>query len=156
MMKVCLFAVGKLRKSPEREIFNRYKLRFENIGKSINLFPFEVTQFDDLKWNRYLTEKKWGNTFSEKSYKILLDEKGVNISSRGFANKLLQIRDEGFKETLFFIGGAAGVPQKFKDMFNFKICFGDMVWPHMMARLMLMEQMYRAGTIIGGLPYHKD
>lgn len=156
MMKIRLCAVGKLRNGPELEIFNRYRLRFENIGKSINMFPLEVNQFDDVTWKRNLNEKKWKTAFSEKNYKILLDENGAHISSKNLASKLIQNRDEGYGETIFFIGGAEGIPEIFKDRFNSKICFGSMVWPHLMVRLMLMEQIYRAGTIIAGLPYHKD
>lgn len=155
-MKIRLCLVGKLRKGPELEIFNRYLLRLENIGNSINLFPIEVDQFDDFQWKRKFLDKKFLDRHLKENYRFLLDEKGQNITSKRFAKKICHIRDEGYREALFFIGGARGFPARSGETFNEKICFGSMVWPHMLVRLMLMEQLYRASTIIAGLPYHKE
>jgi 23S rRNA (pseudouridine1915-N3)-methyltransferase len=155
-MKLRLCVTGKLKESPELEMVKKYLSRFEKIGRSINLFPIEIIEYDSLKWTKYLLEKKSSNSSFRDSYKVLLDERGKQINSKLFAKFLIKNRDDGISEVVFFIGGADGVPDNLKLKFNQIISFGTMVWPHMMARIMLMEQIYRASTIIAAVPYHKE
>ena len=131
-------------------------MRVKKIGRAINFFPVEVNTFTDYNINSSFFEKHKDNLFAKENYKFMLDESGKNITSVDFAKKLSQVRDQGYPESLFFIGGAHGFPNDFEDKFDFKLGFGTMVWPHAMARLMLIEQIYRASTIISGTPYHKE
>ena len=155
-MKIRLCVVGKFRKGPELEIFNRYLLRVKKIGRAINFFPVEVNTYNDFNIKSSFFDTHKDNLFAKEKYKFMLDESGKNITSVDFAKKLSQVRDQGYSESLFFIGGAHGFPNDFEDKFDFKLGFGTMVWPHTMVRLMLIEQIYRASTIIAGTPYHKD
>ena len=92
---------------------------------------------------------------SKNSVNILLDETGTNISSKSFAILLNNIKNQGISEIGFFMAGAQGVPKEIRSEFFKVISFGKMVWPHMLARVMLIEQLYRSSTIISGVPYHK-
>ena len=147
---------GKLRKGPELELFHRYLLRSEKIGKLINFSSIEITEYSGLAWTKPLLGQGASRGFASESVKVLLDERGKNISSKTFSNILRSNRDNGIKEIIFFIGGAEGVPDSLTDSFDETISFGKMVWPHLFVRIMLMEQIYRASTIIARQPYHKE
>ena len=153
-LRVCLS--GKLRQGPEFELFNKYLSRSEKIGKLINFFPIEINEYNGLAWTKPLLAQGSSKGFLTGSVKVLLDQKGKNISSETFSDILRSHRDNGIKEVIFFIGGAEGVPNSLTDRFDETISFGKMVWPHLFARIMLLEQIYRASTIIAHLPYHKS
>ena len=80
---------------------------------------------------------------------------GKLLTSPQFADLLARQRDAGMSDIAFVIGGADGIAQKLREQVNFKLSFGAMVWPHMMARVMLSEQLYRAASILAGAPYHR-
>ena len=145
-----------MRYGPEFELFNKYLSRTEKIGKLINFSSIEITEYNGLAWTKPLLNHGSSRGFSASSVKVLLDEKGKNISSKVFSDILCSHRDNGIKEIIFFIGGAEGTPDNVMDRFDETISFGKMVWPHLFVRVMLMEQVYRASTIIARLPYHKD
>lgn len=155
-MKLRLCLSGRLRQGPEFELFHKYLSRAQKIGKTINFSSIEVSEYNGLTWTRPLLQQSSSRGFSPNSVKVLLDEKGKNISSNVFSDTLRSHRDNGINEIIFFIGGAEGVPDSVTHCFDETISFGKMVWPHLFVRVMLMEQIYRAITIIGRLPYHKD
>ena len=155
-MKLRLCVSGRLRNSPELELFNKYRFRTEKVGKLINVSSIIISEYEGAKWTDFLTKFFLNQSFSTSSYKVLLDEKGKNVSSISFADVLRSHRDSGTQEFIFFIGGAEGVPEKMWDNFDEIFSLGKMVWPHYLARVMLMEQVYRASTILAGLPYHKN
>ena len=155
-MKLRVCASGRLRKGPELALFNKYKLRSEKIGRLINVFPIDVLEYDSSRWIRFLKGIESSKSFPSRSHKILLDERGRIFSSNAFAESLRSIRDSGITEIIFFIGAADGVPAKLRDNFDEILSLGEMVWPHFLTRVMLMEQIYRASTILAALPYHKE
>ena len=155
-MKLRLCLSGKLRKGPEFELFHKYLSRSEKIGKLINFSSIGFTEYNGLAWTKPLLDQGSSRGVRLRSVKVLLDEKGKNISSKAFSDILRYHRDNGVNEVVFFIGGAEGVPESVVDRFDETISFGKMVWPHLFVRIMLMEQIYRASTIIAKLPYHKD
>ena len=85
----------------------------------------------------------------------VLDERGKALSSPEFAQVLAQWRDGGRQDAAFMIGGADGVDPSLRARADLAIGFGRMVWPHMLVRVMLAEQLYRAATILNGHPYHR-
>ncbi len=87
---------------------------------------------------------------------VLLDERGKALSSEQFAVLLGQWRDDGVRETRFWIGAADGHGQKAREDADLLIGFGAMTWPHMLARAMLAEQLWRAASILAGHPYHRS
>ena len=91
----------------------------------------------------------------ENSVLVTLDERGDNIDSSDFAQKLGQWRDRGTAHTIFAIGGADGLSPELQGKAGLRIAFGTATWPHQMVRVMLLEQLYRAATILAGHPYHR-
>jgi 23S rRNA (pseudouridine1915-N3)-methyltransferase len=85
-----------------------------------------------------------------------MDEHGIGLSSKEFAGKLENLAIQGKSKVQFIIGGADGLPQSVRDRANFILSFGKQTWPHMLARVMLTEQIYRAQQIIAGHPYHRE
>ena len=86
---------------------------------------------------------------------VALDERGKSVDSAGFAQQLGRWRDEGLAQTVFVIGGADGLSPELQRKASLRIAFGSATWPHQMVRVMLLEQIYRAATILAGHPYHR-
>ena len=91
----------------------------------------------------------------EKSVLVALDERGKSVDSATFAQQLGRWRDEGIANTIFTIGGADGLSPDLQRKARLRIAFGSATWPHQMVRVMLLEQIYRAATILAGHPYHR-
>jgi 23S rRNA (pseudouridine1915-N3)-methyltransferase len=87
---------------------------------------------------------------------IACDEHGAARASRELAADLGRLRDQGVRRTAFVIGGADGLDPDLVREANATLAFGPQTWPHALARVMLSEQIYRAATILGGGPYHRD
>ena len=84
-----------------------------------------------------------------------MDERGRTLSSPEFADHLARWRDAGRQDVAFVIGGAYGLAPSLRESADFALSFGAMVWPHMLVRVMLAEQLYRAASILAGSPYHR-
>ena len=91
----------------------------------------------------------------EKSAVVTLDEHGQNMDSTGFARTLARLRDQSVAHTIFIIGGADGLSPDLRRRETLTVAFGAATWPHQMVRVMLLEQLYRAATILAGHPYHR-
>jgi 23S rRNA (pseudouridine1915-N3)-methyltransferase len=91
----------------------------------------------------------------EKSVLVALDERGDNVDSATFARHLGHWRDEAVGQTIFAIGGADGLSPDLRRKAKLRMAFGSATWPHQMVRIMLLEQIYRAATILAGHPYHR-
>jgi 23S rRNA (pseudouridine1915-N3)-methyltransferase len=87
---------------------------------------------------------------------VILDERGDSIGSAAFAEKLGKWRDNGMPAAAFIIGGPDGIAPSLRDKAKLKLAFGAATWPHQLVRIMLLEQIYRAITIMSGHPYHRE
>ena len=87
---------------------------------------------------------------------INLDERGLVMTSPQFAQDIASVRDKGVSDLAFVIGGADGIDPALRAQADSALSFGQMVWPHMLVRVMLAEQLYRAASILGGSPYHRS
>ncbi len=85
-----------------------------------------------------------------------LDERGLSLSSRGFAERIAGWRARGLAELAFAIGGADGLDPAVLDRAEMVLSLGPMTWPHRLARVLLLEQLYRAQQILAGHPYHRE
>lgn len=132
-------ARGKIGRSPESELVERYTKRLA--------WPFKLTELPDVGGNLPAPLAPYRE--------VLLDERGKQLSSEEFAALLGRWRDEGVRETRFLIGAADGHGAKARDEADLLIAFGAMTWPHMLARAMLAEQLWRATSILAGHPYHR-
>lgn len=155
-MRVQICAVGRLRAGPERALIDDYLKRFDRTGRALGLGPVEMREVEDRKGGGRDGEAVLlGRAIPQGALVCVLDERGRAMSSPDFADRLAAWRDAGRGDAAFVIGGADGIAPELRDRADFALSFGPMVWPHMLARVMLSEQLYRAASILAGSPYHR-
>ena len=153
-MRVHLCAVGRLRAGPERALLDDYAQRFDRVGRGLGLGPIrehEVVARGGMAGEAKALER----TLPKGALACVLDERGKPITSPQFARLLERWRDEGRSDVAFVIGGADGLDNGLRAKADYRLSFGAMVWPHMLVRVMLGEQLYRAASILAGSPYHR-
>ncbi|WP_310496653.1 23S rRNA (pseudouridine(1915)-N(3))-methyltransferase RlmH [Sandarakinorhabdus sp.] len=137
-MKLVIVARGRIGQSPEAELVDRYAKRLRGV--------LSVTEIaENAPWPK----GDGGRT-------VVLDETGTDLTSQALAAQLGLWRDEGVRETRFLIGAADGHDPATRASADLLLCMGRATWPHMLARAMLAEQLYRATTILTGHPYHRN
>jgi 23S rRNA (pseudouridine1915-N3)-methyltransferase len=139
-MRLHIIARGKIGRSPEAELVDRYLKRIS--------WPSKVTELPDRGGIMPVPERN--------SRTVLLDEKGEQLSSTQFAEYLCRWRDDGVSEVRFCLGAADGFDDADRGNADRLIAFGRATWPHLMARAMLAEQLYRATSILANHPYHRE
>ena len=139
-MLLHLIVRGKIGRGPEAELVDRYLKRIA--------WPVKVTELPE-------SGGKTPETASG-AITILLDEKGEALNSLAFAKKLERWRDEGRREARFLIGGADGFGDAERTKADLLLSFGKATWPHLLARAMLAEQLFRATSILANHPYHRE
>lgn len=152
MFKIDLIAVGKNKKGPF------YDLQQDYIGRlrsSFSLIEVE-SKYTDPKTQQEHEQRQILDKLDPNSFIIVLDERGDGLRSLDFAETLRKIRDAGEEKFTFLIGGADGFTDAIRSKANMLMSFGQQTWPHMMVRVMLLEQIYRAQQIIAGHPYHRE
>ena len=156
-MRIRILAVGRMRPGPELDLTQDYLARFEKTGRGLGIGPAEVIEIDDRKAS---SPSKQAEQFiaarPDHGQMVALDERGRAITSVEFAENLARIRDAGCRKLVFAIGGADGLDPSVPASAEQVLSFGPMVWPHMLARVMLSEQLYRASAILARTPYHRE
>ena len=142
-MQLHIIARGKIGRSPEADLVERYLDRIQ--------WKTKVTELPDEGGNMPSAD-----TGVAAPKTVVLDERGKTMSSVKFANLLGRWRDEGVRETRFLIGAADGHPKDIVNSADLLFSFGPATWPHMMCRAMLAEQLFRATAILSGHPYHRE
>lgn len=156
-MRVVVAAVGRARKGPEATLTADYLARFDATGRPLGLGPARLIEVEDKK--RRGSEAEGAlllNALPDGALIVALDERGETSTSENFANWLADHRDQGRRDCAFLIGGADGHAPDLRARADRLISFGPMVWPHMLVRVMLAEQLYRAVSILAGQPYHRS
>ncbi|MEY4984229.1 MAG: hypothetical protein RIR62_2495 [Pseudomonadota bacterium] len=156
-MRVHVCAVGRIRADqPERALFEDYHMRFNRTGKPLALGPMTEIEVEDKKGGGMEAEAELlSRAVPSGALLVTMDERGKTLSSPEFAAELAKWRDSGRQDVAFVIGGADGIAPSLRARADVAISFGRMVWPHMLVRVMLAEQLYRAATILSGGPYHR-
>ena len=139
-MKLHIVARGKIGRGPEAELVERYLKRIS--------WPTQLTELPESGGRVPLP--------AENSVTILLDEKGETLGSMDLARRLERWRDEGRREARFLIGGADGFTDSERASADLLLSFGRATWPHLLARAMLAEQLWRATSILANHPYHRE
>ncbi len=156
-MNIKIIAVGKIREQG-------FKLAIEEFTKRLGAYcSFNIVEIpaqlikDDALAEKYMEEEaqKILAIIKPNSYVITMEIEGKNLSSIDFARKIDEITKDGINEICFIIGGANGIAQSLRAKSNFKLSFSKMTFPHQLARVMLVEQIYRAMKILAKEPYHK-
>jgi 23S rRNA (pseudouridine1915-N3)-methyltransferase len=138
-MLLHVIARGKIARSPEAELVDRYARRIA--------WPLKLTELPET-----------GGRIPEPQTPcrtVLLDERGKQLASEAFARQLESWRDGGIRETRFVIGAADGHGDTAREEADLLLAFGAATWPHLLARAMLLEQLFRATSILAGHPYHR-
>jgi len=155
-VKITIAAVGRMKPGPERVLVGDYLERAGQAGRVLALGPFTVTEIDERKArDRSAQSARLIEAIPPGAVAIVLDERGKTLSSPDFASLLAGLRDQGTSAAVFLIGGADGHDKALRARADRLISFGPMVWPHMLARVMVAEQLYRAASILAGSPYHR-
>ena len=159
-MRVAVIAVGRLKQGPERELADRYFERFDEIGRKLGFRELTIHEIPESRARDTATRMVEEAAAIEahipdKSVIAVMDESGQNLDSTVFARNLGRWRDEGSGHTIFVIGGADGLSPELRRKARLAIAFGSATWPHQLVRVMLLEQLYRAATILAGHPYHR-
>ncbi len=159
-MRLIIIAIGRLKRGPERELAERYRERFDGIGRKFGFRGLEIHEIPESRARDATTRiaeeaAAISAAIPEKSVLVALDERGDNIDSTVFARHLGRWRDQSVANTIFMIGGADGLSPDLRRKAELRIAFGSATWPHQLVRIMLLEQTYRAATILAGHPYHR-
>lgn len=155
-MRVHICAVGRLRSGPERALVDDYLTRFARTGRAHGLGPAAVLEVEDRKGGGMAAEAALlQRAVPDGAITCVMDERGRTMASEDFAEMLARWRDDGRQDAAFVIGGADGLDPTLRDGAQTALSFGAMVWPHMLVRVMLAEQLYRAASILAGTPYHR-
>lgn len=154
-MRIDILAVGRLKKGAEAELVADYLDRFAKQGRSLGLPSVGVIEVEDKRGGGMAAEADLlSRAIPAGAALVMLDERGEQPTSPEFAARIAQYRDAA-RDLCFVIGGADGLLPQLRDRADWQISFGRMVWPHLLVRVMVAEQLYRAATILAGSPYHR-
>jgi len=155
-MKLAIVAVGRLKSGPELTLIDDYLDRFRKTGRQLGFTAIDVIEVDERKSNNKEDEAALIlKAVPDGAVIWACDERGDQPKSEAFARELKTLADRGTGVLAIVIGGADGLGQPVLEAAQRRIAFGAMVWPHMLVRVMLSEQLYRAASILAGLPYHR-
>ncbi len=159
-MRLMVAAIGRLKDGPERELAERYRKRAEQTGRRIGFQDTEVVEIRESRaqevGKRMIEESiALANIIPDKAVILILDERGESIDSATLASRLGRWRDDGRPVAAFIIGGDDGLAPSLRDKATVRLAFGAATWPHQLVRIMLLEQIYRAVSILSGHPYHR-
>lgn len=152
MLKITVIAIGRLRKGPLLELCADYQKRLK--------WPLTLHELESKITSGPAVQKdeaeKILQKFQNDAYTIILDERGKSLKSMEFAAILGKQADQGSNHIQLIIGGASGLTDEVRKRANLLLSFGQQTWPHMLARVMVLEQIYRAQQILSNHPYHRE
>ncbi len=158
-MKLSVIAVGRLKSGPERELVERYRERLDATGRAAGFTGLDLVEIPESRARRDADRR------AEEAGAILaragpaaivaFDERGRSPSSEAFAARIGGWRDEGRGATAFVVGGPDGLDESVRRRADLVVSFGALTLPHQIVRALVLEQLYRAATILTGHPYHR-
>ena len=151
-MKIIIVAHGKIKKGPERELISDYVTRFNKQFNNDFLTSLEILESNEFEG---IFNTKVSQMLDGKETMVLLDKRGEHLDSEGFAKLLNKFSENGINQIFFIVGGPEGFPKLLTLKARKVLALSKMVFPHKIARLILVEQLYRAKCIINRHPYHK-
>lgn len=160
-MRLHISAIGQIKNGAEAKLTEDYLKRLRGAGTSIGISDIII---HELRERKNLPDKErrqaeaglLQNSLPEQCYLIALDERGATLTSRQLADSLSAWINAGHRDIGFIIGGADGLTPDLLSQADKKISLGKMTWPHMLVRVMLTEQLWRAVSILTNHPYHRD
>jgi len=156
LVRFDICAVGRLRAGPELDLFSDYVGRFDKTGRALGFGPLKLNEVDGKRnQGRKNESDQLERSAPVGTVLCALDERGKTLTSPEFASQVSRWQDHGRSGITFLIGGADGIAPGLVAKADLTLSFGKMVWPHMLARVMLAEQLYRVATIMANKPYHR-
>jgi 23S rRNA (pseudouridine1915-N3)-methyltransferase len=159
-MRIVVIAVGRLKQGPERELAERYRERFDDLGRKLGFRGLDILEIPESRAREAASRiaeeaAAIAQAIPERSALVCLDERGENVDSTTFARHIAHWRDEATPSAVFVIGGADGLSPELRRRAKLGVAFGAATWPHQIVRVLLLEQLYRTATILAGHPYHR-
>ncbi len=159
-MRLSVLAVGRLKAGPEKLLAEDYQTRLEGLGRKVGITRFNAADTVESQGQtaaaRAAEELRFfTGALAPRAFTIVLDERGKAMASLGFADLLRRHIDGGTADLAFLIGGPDGHAPATREKAGLLLSLGPMTWPHRLARVMLLEQIYRAVTIMVNHPYHR-
>jgi 23S rRNA (pseudouridine1915-N3)-methyltransferase len=159
-MRIIVAAVGRLKRGPEHDLAARYQERAAKSGRAIGLRALEVVEIAESRardaQRRMLEESiALANVLAKGAVTVLLEPRGEALDSNAFTARLRGWNDGG-RDVAFVIGGPDGLAPTLSETADLHLAFGALTWPHQLVRILLLEQIYRATTILSGHPYHRE
>ena len=160
-MRVVIAAVGRLKQGPERDLAERYRKRASDAGRNTGMSVLDIVEIRESRADsaeRRMIEESIAiaNIIPGRAVTVILDEQGENLSSPALAGRLQVWRAENRPAAAFIVGGHDGLAAGLREKADLALAFGAATWPHQLVRIMLLEQLYRAVTILSGHPYHRS
>ncbi len=160
-MRIVVAAVGRLKQGPERELAERYRKRAVDTGRKAGISAVDIIEIRESRagdsGRRMLEESiAIANVLPDDAAVVILDPRGESMSSSAFAGRLQGWRSQDTPAVTFIVGSHDGLAPSLREKSTAAIAFGAATWPHQLARIMLLEQIYRALTILAGHPYHRN
>ena len=151
-MKIIILAHGKIKNGPEFELISDYVTRFNKQFNSNFLSSLEILESNETESQFY---NKVSKMLDSKQSMVLLDRSGEQFDSEGITKFVTSLSEKGISQLSFVVGGASGFPKQLTSKAKKILALSKMIFPHKIARLVLVEQLYRAKCIINRHPYHK-
>lgn len=160
-MRLQVVGIGRLKAGPEKTLADEYQTRLEGLGRKAGITKLTVTDFAESQSQtasqRQDEEAKLlASALAPKASTLVLDERGKSMSSEAFSKLLQRHLDQGTQDLAFLIGGPDGHSAETRKNAGQLLSLGEMTWPHRLVRVMLLEQIYRAVTIMVNHPYHRS
>jgi 23S rRNA (pseudouridine1915-N3)-methyltransferase len=159
-MRIAVIAVGRMKMGPERELAEVYRKRAQATGRALGIREIDIIEIresraQDAERRRVEESIAIANVIPERATTVVLDQRGENLDSAALATLLQDWRVEDRAVVCFVIGAADGLAASLLGRAQLKLAFGAATWPHQLARIMLLEQLYRAVSILARQPYHR-
>jgi 23S rRNA (pseudouridine1915-N3)-methyltransferase len=160
-MRLQVLGIGKFKAGPEKTLAQDYQTRLEGLGRKTGITKLTVSDFAESQAQtaaqRQTEEAKLlAGVLAPKAFTLVLDERGNTFTSEGFSQLLQRHLDQGTQDLAFLIGGPDGHSADTRKTAGQIISLSEMTWPHRLVRIMLLEQIYRAVTIMVNHPYHRS
>ena len=152
-MRLWLGAVGKIKPGPEKTLFEQYAKR---LTPPLTLCEVEEKRPLSVPERQAIEAKLLLAALPDKAKLVILDERGKSLTSPALAEVMGKWRDDGVADLAFLIGGADGHDPSLRGRADLVLCLGTLTWPHMLVRVMVAEQLWRAQSILTGHPYHRS
>lgn len=160
-MRVVVAAVGRLKSGPEHDLVARYAKRLQKSGKPVGITSLDYIEIPESRANTSEQRKEEEaetllSKLNPRTHIFAFDERGKNGSSPNFARQIETVLDSGLGDIAFIIGGPDGLAQSMRDEAKQIVSFGKLTMPHQLVRVLVLEQIYRATTILTNHPYHRE